>query len=183
MRKSVAQSSKEEARSKTGPLDGDEVETTDNSLLADDSKQTVTPVKDAKEPIFADSKHHSNVTHSAEAAKVDPKAPLDRPEMHLVVKQIADRMELLAATRPKQGVTIQLQPEHLGEIVMTVKALGSSVDAQISASDERVRTALQQNGSMLVQAMNQRGIKLENVSISAQLQQSTSGHRDAAQQQ
>jgi flagellar hook-length control protein FliK len=96
-------------------------------------------------------------------------------------------MELLAATRPKNGVTILLQPEDLGNVVMTVKNLGGSVEAHISASDDRVRTALEQNGSLLVQAMDHRGIKLESVTVSAQSQQqqqqSGSAQRDANAQQ
>lgn len=152
----------------------------DSALDAGSSKSSTTaePV-----PVKLDAKVE---TSTDKAANVRTEAPIDRKQMHLVVRQLADRMELLAATRPKNGVTIQLQPEDLGNVVMTIKNLGGAVEAHISASDDRVRSALEQNGSMLVQAMDQRGIKVESVTVSAQAQQqqqqASTPQRDAQQQ-
>jgi flagellar hook-length control protein FliK len=113
---------------------------------------------------------------------IDAKQPLARRDLNFVVKQISDRMELLAATKPRNGVTIQLQPAHLGSITMTIKSMGSSVEAEISASNDNVRLALEQNRSLLGQSMEQRGIKLESVSIAPQPQMTNSSHREAQQQ-
>jgi len=104
-------------------------------------------------------------------------------EINLVVKQIADKMQLLAATQSKDGITIQLQPDSLGTISMTVKSMAGTVQAHIAASNDNVRTALEQNRSLLGQAMSERGLKLEAVSIAAQTQTSTSAQRQSAQQQ
>lgn len=106
--------------------------------------------------------------------------PLEPRQISLVVRQIADRMQLMALARPKQGVTIRLQPAHLGEITMTVKSSAGSIEAKITATDDGVRFALDQNRQLLGHAMEQRGIKLESVSIGHQPSSSGSTPQEQA---
>lgn len=115
-------------------------------------------------------------------------APSEKPalrpgDLNLVVRQITDKMELMAATRPKDGVTIMLQPERLGSITMTVKSVGGGVEAHISASDDNVRTALEQNRAVLGQSLADRGLKLDAVSIASQTRDSTTAQHQMSQQQ
>jgi hypothetical protein len=149
---------------KTTALDGEDVKSA--------SAKTV-------EPRLVDSK-----VESTSEAVVD-KPTLRKHDLNLVVRQITDRLELLAATRPKNGVTVQLQPARLGSITLTVKSVGSNVEAHISASNDEVRTALEQNRPLLGQLMQERGLKLDSVSIAAQT--ATTSHRQpqgqASQQQ
>lgn len=104
-----------------------------------------------------------------------PKAdqPLPPKEVDLVVKQVADRLQMLAAARPKNGVTVHLNPDDLGTITLVVKSIGQQVDAQFFASDQRVCQALDQNQTRLSEAMGQRGFQLQSVSVSQQTNNST----------
>ncbi len=86
----------------------------------------------------------------------------------LVIRQVADRIELLAASRPSSGVVIHLEPRDLGSITLVVKSQGDSVDAQLYASHDHVRSALQQSHAQLGQSLQQRGIQLGSVSVGAQ---------------
>jgi flagellar hook-length control protein FliK len=71
----------------------------------------------------------------------------------------------MAATRARQGITIRLNPEDLGTISMTVRSLGGAIDAQMSASHDHVRTALEQHRPYLVQQLEQRGLTLGSLTI------------------
>ncbi len=105
------------------------------------------------------------------AATVDAKAevqPLDRATASHVLRQVADRLESLAAARPRNGVTIHLEPFDLGKVTMTIKSSGNEVEAHIAASHEAVRQALEQSRPLLQQALDQRGISLVNVDVSSQ---------------
>jgi flagellar hook-length control protein FliK len=118
------------------------------------------------------------------AAEVQPNAvrsqPLQRTETTEVIRQIVDRAEALAAARPRDGVVIHLEPKDLGSITLTVKSVGNQVDAQIGASNEHVRTALEQNRAHLGQAMEFRGLNLTSVTID---NQTTSSNYSQTQQQ
>jgi len=122
-------------------------------------------------------------TSPSTAPVSEPASGLRPGEINLVVKQIADKMQLLAATQQKDGITIQLQPDNLGSISMTVKSMAGTVQAHIAASNDSVRSALEENRNLLGQAMAEKGLKLEAVSIAAQTQTSTSAQRQSAQQQ
>ncbi len=96
-----------------------------------------------------------------------PEAGTDRPEVdrHLVVRQVADRIENMVASRPRDGVTIHLEPRDLGTVTLVVKGLSSALDVQVSASDTRVRAGLEASRNDLAQALAPRGIELRDVRI------------------
>lgn len=88
---------------------------------------------------------------------------LDRVSL---VRQVADKLQALAASRSKEGVIVQLAPKALGTITLTVKSQGSSVDANISATDDQVRKAIELSRPDLAQAMQSRGYHLISVTVS-----------------
>lgn len=108
--------------------------------------------------------------------KIADAAPLPPKEVDLVVKQVADRMQMLAAARPKNGVTIHLNPDNLGTVTVIVKAIGQQVSTEMFASDDRVRNALDQNQTRLTEAMSSRGFQLQSVTVSDQTNHSTHSH-------
>lgn len=93
---------------------------------------------------------------------------LSAGEVDTVVKQVSERMQMLAASRPKGGVTIHLNPDSLGQITIVVKTAGQAVETLMTASDERVREALDQNHSRLIEAMDRSGYQLQAVTVSSQ---------------
>ena len=96
-----------------------------------------------------------------------PDAGVDRPSVdrHLVVRQVADRIESLVAARPKDGVTVHLEPRDLGTITLVVKGLSSALDVQVTASDDRVRQSLDASRPELAQALAPRGIELREMRV------------------
>ncbi len=70
------------------------------------------------------------------------------------------------ATRRNGNVTIQLTPEDLGTITLTVKSFGGRVDADIAASNDNVRAALQENRQQLSQSFESRGLSLGSLHLS-----------------
>ena len=108
---------------------------------------------------------HSPTLRSAATEKPEAgadRAPLDR---HLVVRQVAERIESLVAARPKDGVTIHLEPRDLGTITLVVKGLASALDVQVAASDERVQRGLDASRPELAQALAPRGIELRELRV------------------
>lgn len=93
---------------------------------------------------------------------------LSAGEVDTVVKQVSERMQMLAASRPKGGVTIHLNPDSLGQITIVVKTAGQAVETLMTASDERVREALDRNHSRLIEAMDRSGYQLQAVTVSSQ---------------
>lgn len=103
------------------------------------------------------------------AATERPEAGDARPavDRHLVVRQVADRIENLVAARPRDGVTIHLEPRDLGTVTLVVKGLASALDVQMFASDERVRQSLDASRPELAQALAPRHIEVREIRVSA----------------
>jgi flagellar hook-length control protein FliK len=99
---------------------------------------------------------------------------LDRTAL---VKQVADKMQAIAASRSKDGVIVQLAPKALGTITVTLKTAGSGMDAHLVASNDQVRKALEQSRPDLVQTMGNRGYKLTTVTVSQESASTTSGNK------
>lgn len=93
---------------------------------------------------------------------------LDSKTTDHVIRQVADRLEQLAAAKPRNGVTIHLEPFDLGKVTMTIKSSGSEVEAHITASHEAVRQALEQSRPLLQHALDQRGMNLVSVDVNSQ---------------
>lgn len=106
---------------------------------------------------------------------VDVAARVDRVA---VVRQVADRIELLAAA-PRDGVTVRLEPRDLGSITMVVKSQGDEVDAHIVASNEGVRAALDGSRVQLREALESRGLNLGTMTVGQEAAHQSS-ERDAA---
>ncbi|MBX3118795.1 MAG: flagellar hook-length control protein FliK [Fimbriimonadaceae bacterium] len=130
--------------------------------------EDVQPVSKTDASTIAAMNPTSSVQQISKAEAAKEVRTLDPVTTNHVIRQVADRLEALAAARPKNGVTIHLEPFDLGKITMTIKSSGHDVDAQISASNEAVRVALESNRPMLQQALDQRGINLVNVDVSGQ---------------
>jgi|GEM_PF-7124340 len=137
-----------------------------------DEPAPVDPVdKDTTTPTVQAAPTREVTTSGTAPAKAD--APLAPKEVDLVVKQVADRMQMLAAARPKNGVTIHLSPDDLGTVTVVIKAVGQQVSTDLFASDDRVRNALDQNQTRLSDALGSRGFQLQSVSVSQQSSHST----------
>ncbi len=107
---------------------------------------------------------------------------LPKSQTQAVIRQLTDRIEFMAAAKPKDGIVIHLQPSELGSVSMVVKTAGKMVDAQIFASNSNVREALEQSKSQLAESVQHRGYQLNAVTVGAQAQNSGNSQHSNARQ-
>lgn len=117
---------------------------------------------------------------SARTAEIaDRPAPRPPVEIRDVARQIVERIEALAAQRGGT-VRVQLEPEHLGTITLTVRSFGNKVDTEITASHPDVRVALHEGRQALAQAVESRGLSLNHLGIGSSPAQDGQGFRQAS---
>ncbi len=80
------------------------------------------------------------------------------------IAQVKERLETLDLGRP-QRVTIKLNPEELGQVVITLKRMGTSVETSIHAENPQTREALGQGKEALAGALEQRRFELTNFRV------------------
>ena len=85
-----------------------------------------------------------------------------------VVRQVVREMETMATQRGTSSVTLQLEPEHLGRLRVTVSVTAGSIHAHIVADNHAVRQMLESNSSLLQQALQERGLQLGALQVSVQ---------------
>ncbi len=113
-------------------------------------------------------------------------APADEPAAQVklpsdLTDQIAEKADaLLSLTRSGQ-IKIMLEPESLGAITITIKQLGFRSEADISVSNEQVRTHLESDKARLIQAVETKGITLSQVNISGHEAEAQTGQQAAQQ--
>lgn len=146
---------------------------TSESVELTSTKKT-TKLGEIEEKKVDDVKKNLHLTSTVNVAAPDLKKQSLKPEeAELVVKQVADKLYMLAAARPRNGVTIHLNPDDLGSITVVIKSVGKMIETQITASDARVSEALDQNRTRLAEAMDSKGYQLQSVSVSQQSGHST----------
>ncbi len=120
-------------------------------------------------------KSEFGVTRAVDIREIKSDQHLPEVATKRLIEVIADRLEAIAAAKPKNGVTIQLRPLDLGSITMIVKNSGNEVGAELYASHDSVRQALDQNRAMLSQHLELKGMHLASVTVAdSSLSNSTS---------
>jgi len=114
---------------------------------------------------------HGHQTGEATAAvsRVAENAP-PQPEVSPVevVRQVARQIETLTSQRGTSSVTLQLEPEHLGRLRVTISLNDGAIHTHIVADNHVVRQMLESNSSLLQQALQQRGLQLGALQVSVQ---------------
>lgn len=88
-------------------------------------------------------------------------------EVSRVVQQVARHLEEMVHTRA-QSLTLQLHPEELGQLRITVTLREGSIHTYIVADSSSVRQILESNLSQLHHALQQRGLQLGALQVSVQ---------------
>lgn len=84
-----------------------------------------------------------------------------------IVQQIIDSVKVVA-TESLQSIEIQLSPENLGKIHLTVTSRDGVMTAQLTTQDEAVRKAIESQLAMLKENLNNQGLKVENVEVAVE---------------
>lgn len=165
----------DEAQSSTEPV-------TESASTLDKAK----PVDAAQQPVLqtqTPAERPKSVDRVTAANGPSEAAPLSQVDSKRVLAQAADRIEVLAAVRPRNAVQVRLEPEHLG--IITIKIAGNSreIEAELHASDDSVRAALQAQRSDLTQTLHARGITVHALSVGSDAASaSTDSQKGTAQQ-
>lgn len=94
--------------------------------------------------------------------------PLNLEEEKAVVKQASKTLQdMIEANRPKT-MTIRLNPDDLGSLTIKVRQFGRRVEAEVSASLDSVRHALNSQKQELAAAVENRGAQLTNFVIKSE---------------
>lgn len=148
---------------KAGGLLQDSLPTSDRSQVADPhASHTGTEIPQS-----------ASVAQGSPAARPVGQAPVGQQEGTQVVdgrtlRQLSDRVLLLATSRRKDPVVVRLEPRDLGVLTITVNQAENQVEATVAASNDHVRAALQQSAPVLQQSLEAKGLQLASLNIEAQ---------------
>lgn len=110
-------------------------------------------------------------------------APLPQINVEDVIRQIATYTRI-HLTENIKSIEMQLNPANLGKIFLHVTEKAGTITAQITAQDENVKEALMQQAAILKDNLNQQGIKVNAVEVSAGTHEFESNlEKDARQQE
>ena len=93
-----------------------------------------------------------------EAAQVNPVE---------VVRQVVDAVKVIQK-ESLQSIEVQLNPENLGKLHITVSARNGVLTAEIATQNEQVKRAVESQMSMLKENLESQGIKVDAVEITVQ---------------
>ncbi len=102
---------------------------------------------------------HRETAHTAPAGEVSPAE---------VVRQVVTRIETMAHQPRTDSVTLQLEPERLGKLRVTISVSDGTIHTHIVADNQAVRQMLESNSALLQQALQERGLQLGALQVSVQ---------------
>lgn len=84
-----------------------------------------------------------------------------------IVRQVVEQIKV-TTTQQLSSIEVMLNPENLGKVHVAVTAKQGIVTAQITAQNEQVKTALENQMTALKEQFNNQGVKVEAVEITVQ---------------
>ena len=123
--------------------------------------------------------HHDDGTHSdnsvlhasvSEQLNTDISFEMSQSQSRLrvdttdIIRQIVDSMSI-SNTTEESAINLQLTPESLGRMYINVSQKNSEISARIAVSNEAVKEALQTQMVNLKEALNNSGIRVNEVEI------------------
>lgn len=152
---------------------------TGNGITSDEKTQS----KSLADSSFDDSGervlHHDDGTHSdnsmlhasvSEQLNTDTSFEMSQSQSRLrvdttnIIRQIVDSMSI-SNTTEESAINLQLTPESLGRMYINVSQKNSEISARIAVSNEAVKEALQTQMVNLKEALNNSGIRVNEVEI------------------
>ncbi len=124
-----------------------------------------------------------HIDHTPPVQNTVSQAPMPQVNVQDVIRQIVEytRMNL---TEHSRTIEMQLNPENLGRVYIHISEKEGAVTAQITAQNENLKDALMQQAVILKDNLNQQGIKVDAVEVSAGAHEFESNlEKDARQQE
>lgn len=104
---------------------------------------------------------HLNTDTSFEMSQPQSRSRVDTTD---IIRQIVDSMSI-SNTTEESAINLQLTPESLGRMYINVSQKNSEISARIAVSNEAVKEALQTQMVNLKEALNNSGIRVNEVEI------------------
>lgn len=161
------------------PDEGTSSGETGNGITSDEKTQS----KSLADSSFDDSGervlHHDDGTHSdnsmlhasvSEQLNTDTSFEMSQSQSRLrvdttnIIRQIVNSMSI-SNTTEESAINLQLTPESLGRMYINVSQKNSEISARIAVSNEAVKEALQTQMVNLKEALNNSGIRVNEVEI------------------
>lgn len=101
-------------------------------------------------------------------ASAHPSSPIAEASSTEIVRQVVDRIEAMTHQPRADSVTLQLEPEHLGKLRVTISVSDGTIHTHIVADNHAVRQMLESNSTLLQQALQERGLHLGALQVSVQ---------------
>lgn len=155
---------------------------TGNAITSDENTEK-TQSKSQVDSSFDDSGervlHHEDGAHSdnsvlhasvSEQLNTDTSFEMSQSQSRLrvdttdIIRQIVDSMSI-SNTTEESAINLQLTPESLGRMYINVSQKNSEISARIAVSNEAVKEALQTQMVNLKEALNNSGIRVNEVEI------------------
>ncbi|MGA7723539.1 MAG: flagellar hook-length control protein FliK [Ignavibacteriaceae bacterium] len=89
----------------------------------------------------------------------------DSPEKTIKITEITKEISDLVQQNNSKSVVLQLKPESLGKIKVTVDVNNNTVNARVEVDTEAVRQIVQNNTIELRQSLNSNGMQLNSLSV------------------
>lgn len=145
---------------------------TGNGIISDENTEK-TQSKSQVDSSFDDDAHSDNsVLHASvsEQLNTDTSFEMSQSQSRLrvdttdIIRQIVDSMSI-SNTTEESAINLQLTPESLGRMYINVSQKNSEISARIAVSNEAVKEALQTQMVNLKEALNNSGIRVNEVEI------------------
>ena len=150
-------------------------ETDENTEKTQSKSQVDSSFDDSGERVL----HHDDDAHSdnsvlhasvSEQLNTDTSFEMSQSQSRLrvdttdIIRQIVDSMSI-SNTTEESAINLQLTPESLGRMYINVSQKNSEISARIAVSNEAVKEALQTQMVNLKEALNNSGIRVNEVEI------------------
>jgi hypothetical protein len=151
---------------------------TQDAPLRDDLAPTPEPLHPREEPptpapaheprTHAPTPHAPSPTHEPTLSATDAAAPAE-PNWN-AAEQVAQHIERMVYERERNRLTVRLDPPEVGIVELRVQAMGSEVQAWLTAERDLTRQMLQQAQQYLREQLESRGLHLTHFDVGAQSQ-------------
>lgn len=152
---------------------------TGNGITSDENTQSKSQVDSSFDDSGERVLHHDDDAHSdnsvlhasvSEQLNTDTSFEMSQSQSRLrvdttdIIRQIVDSMSI-SNTTEESAINLQLTPESLGRMYINVSQKNSEISARIAVSNEAVKEALQTQMVNLKEALNNSGIRVNEVEI------------------
>lgn len=161
------------------PDEGTSSGETGNGITSDENTQSKSQVDSSFDDSGERVLHHDDGAHSdnsvlhasvSEQLNTDTSFEMSQSQSRLrvdttdIIRQIVDSMSI-SNTTEESAINLQLTPESLGRMYINVSQKNSEISARIAVSNEAVKEALQTQMVNLKEALNNSGIRVNEVEI------------------